>query len=123
MPQVKRSDSPSLRYLINHVTSHMNALQALSLNTSRHDLILNHLLLSVLDAETHREWELRTSKFQDIFPVTELVDFLEDKCKALELLQTNQPTGTTPSRHVHSSSTKVSHLPLCNLATQVQERT
>ena len=32
MPQVRKGDTSSLRQLINHVSSHMNGLQALSLN-------------------------------------------------------------------------------------------
>ena len=31
-PQVRKGDASSLRQLINHVSSNMNALQALSLN-------------------------------------------------------------------------------------------
>ena len=49
---VKKGDAPSLRQLINHVSSHMNALQALSLNVSVQDLMLNHLMLATLDTET-----------------------------------------------------------------------
>jgi len=33
MPQVRKGDESSLRQLINHVSSHMNALQALTLTT------------------------------------------------------------------------------------------
>ena len=38
LPPVKRGDVPSLRQLINHISSHMNALQALSLNVPIQDL-------------------------------------------------------------------------------------
>jgi hypothetical protein len=69
MPQIKTSDASSLRHLINHVTSHVNALQALSLNAPMQDLILNHLLLSTLDPEMYKEWELRAANQQDI-PLT-----------------------------------------------------
>jgi diphosphomevalonate decarboxylase len=41
MPQVKTSDASSLRQLINHVSSHMNALQALSVNVPVQDLTFN----------------------------------------------------------------------------------
>ena len=51
-PTVKKGDVPSLRQIINHVSSHMNALQALSLNVPVQDLMLNHLMLATLDAET-----------------------------------------------------------------------
>jgi hypothetical protein len=97
LPQVKRNDAATLRHLFNYVSSNMNAIQELSLKTSTHDLILNHLLLSVLDAETHKEWELQTSTQPDIPPTAEVIEFLEARCKALELLQANQSTGMTTS--------------------------
>jgi hypothetical protein len=39
MPSVKKGDASSLRQLINHVSSHMNVLQALSLNVPVQDLM------------------------------------------------------------------------------------
>jgi hypothetical protein len=54
-PQVKKGDASSLRQLINHVSSHMNVLQALSLNVPVQDLMLNHLMSVKLDNVTHRE--------------------------------------------------------------------
>jgi len=61
MPQVRKGDASSLRQLINHVSSHINTLQALSLNVPVQDLILNHLVLTTLDPEMQREWELITA--------------------------------------------------------------
>jgi hypothetical protein len=55
MPQVKKEVASSLRQVINHVSSHMNALQALSLNVPVQDLMLNHLILATRDGETQRE--------------------------------------------------------------------
>jgi hypothetical protein len=43
MPQVTKGDAFELHTLINHIHSHMNALQALSLNVPMQDLILNHM--------------------------------------------------------------------------------
>jgi len=45
LPQAK-GDASSIRQLMNHVSSHMKALQALSLNVSYQDLMLNHLMLA-----------------------------------------------------------------------------
>jgi len=58
MPPVQKGDASSLLQLISHVSSHKNALQALSLNVPIQDLMLNHLTLATLDKETQREWEL-----------------------------------------------------------------
>lgn len=83
MPQVKKGGSPSLRQLINHVSSHINALQALALTVPEQDLMLNHLMLITLGAETQREWELITASLADT-PTTELISFMEPRLKALE---------------------------------------
>jgi hypothetical protein len=61
MPQTKKGDACSLHSLINHVSIHTNALQALSLNVPIQDLILKHLMLSTLGADTQKEWELHTA--------------------------------------------------------------
>jgi len=66
LPQVKRGDASSIRQLINHVSSHMKALQALSLNVSFQGLMVNHLMLATLDPETQQKWELNTASRTDI---------------------------------------------------------
>jgi len=84
------------------------------------DLMLNHLLLSVLDSETHKEWELQTATQQDISTTATVIQFLEARCKALELLQASQSTSTTTSQQSSTSRFKVSQSSRCNLATQEQ---
>jgi hypothetical protein len=54
MPQVKKGDASSLRQLTNHVSSHMNALQALALNVPVQDLMLNYLMVATMD-KTHQQ--------------------------------------------------------------------
>jgi hypothetical protein len=61
MPSAKQGDAASLRQLINHVSSHMNAIQALSVNVPVPDLMLNHLMLATLDSNTHQQWEMNTA--------------------------------------------------------------
>jgi hypothetical protein len=66
MPPVKQGDASSLRQIINHVSSHINAIQALSLNVPVQDLMLNHLMLATLDNDTHQHWELNTASRAEI---------------------------------------------------------
>jgi diphosphomevalonate decarboxylase len=122
VPQVKKRDAPSLRQLINHVSSHMNALQALSLNVPVQDLMMNHLMLPSLDRETQREWELITSPRADTPTTAELITFLKSRCRALELLQTTQSprSVTAPSRPSASTGHKVSKHSYSIVATRVQ---
>ena len=121
MPQVRNGDASSLRQLINHVSSHMNALQALSLNVPVQDLMLIHLMLATLDPETQREWEFITASRTDTPTTAELVTFLESRCRALELLQTTQSLKVVPvtSRSSQSIGNKVSKS-YSNVATQLQ---
>ena len=109
MPQVKRADASSLRHLINHVSSHMNALQALSLDVPVLDLVLNHLMLATVD-DTQKEWELFTTTRADTPTLSELISFLESRCRALELIQTTQSLKTTPPHGLHSQQTRSADL-------------
>jgi len=90
MPQVKKGDASSLLQLINHVSSHMNVLQALTLNVPTQNLMLNHLVLATIDPDTQREWELNTASHEDTPTTAEFIAFLESRCRAFELLQTTQ---------------------------------
>ena len=84
-------------------------------------------MLATLDAETQREWELITASRADTPTTTELVTFLESRCRALELLQNIQSLKTTPttvrtsqvtghkvSKHTYSNVATQLHCPLCN---------
>ena len=118
----KKKGRPSLCQLINHVSSHTNALQALSLNMPVQDLMLNHLMLATLDGETQQERELITASRADTATSTALVTFLESRCRVLELLQTTQSlraTTATP-RSTQSASNKVSKPSYSNVATQLK---
>jgi len=106
MSQVRKGDASSLRQLINHVSSHMNALQALSLNVPVQDLMLNHLMLTTLDPETQREWELIAASRADTPTTAELVTFLESICRALELLKTTRLLKVDPNISQSSQVTR-----------------
>jgi hypothetical protein len=86
MPQVKKRHASSLRQLINHVSSHLKPLQAITLNMPIQDLMLNNLTLATLDGEMQREWKLIAASSADTPTTAELVTFLESRSRALELL-------------------------------------
>jgi hypothetical protein len=97
IPHVKKGDAPSLWRLFNHVSSHINALQALSLNVTVQDLMVNHLILASLDDQSQRDWELVTATRADIPISADLITFLETRCWALELIQSNQSVWALPA--------------------------
>ena len=109
MPKVRKGNQSSLRWLNDHVSSHMNALQALSLNVPVQDLMLNHLMLATLDPEMQRDWELINASRNNPTPAV-LVTFLESRCRAIELLQTTQSLKVFPniSRSSQITGNKVS---------------
>jgi len=117
---IRKGDASSQRQLINHVSSHKKALQALSLNVPVQDLVLNHLMLATLDPETQREWELSTASRTDIPTTAELVTFLESRCRALQLLQSSLKIVPATSRSSHSTRSKVSKPSYSNVASQLQ---
>jgi hypothetical protein len=121
MPQARKGDAASLRNLINHFSSTYNALEALQLPTNMQSLMSTHILLSALDPDTRKAWELRTASQEGIPTTTELLTFMEQRCKALELLPGQLTTNTTaPSKHTSSASgTKVSHMSR-HIATRLQ---
>jgi len=121
MPQVRNGGVSTLRQLCNHVSSHMNALKALSMNEPVQDLMLNDLSLATLDPETQREWELLTASRADTQTTAELVIFLESICRFLERLQTTLSMKVVPNnlRPSDSNGNKVSKT-YSNIATQLQ---
>jgi len=52
IPQLRKADASSLRELINHMSRHINTLQALSVNVTAQVLMLNYLMLATLGPET-----------------------------------------------------------------------
>jgi len=121
VPQVKKGDTSSMRKLINDVSSHMSALYALSLKVTIQDLMLNHLVLATLDAETQKKWELLMASRVDTPTTSELITCLVSKCRALELIQSTQSmkVTTAPSRSSPSTS-KASKHSYSNVANQLQ---
>jgi hypothetical protein len=116
----RRKGETSLRQLINYVSSHMNALQVLSVNVPFQDTMLNHFMLATLDAAT-RAWELITASRVHT-PTAEIITFLDSRCRSLEPLEATQSVKalTAPSRTSQSSSSKVSTPVYSNVETQVQ---
>jgi hypothetical protein len=107
MPQVKKGDDSSLCQLINHVSSHMNALEALSLNVPVQDLMLNLLMSATLKNDTHQHWKLLTASCAETPTTAKLITFLEARCRALELIQNKSPSTVTTNPRATTQLTKI----------------
>jgi hypothetical protein len=73
----------------------VNALQALSVNVTVQDLMLNHLMTATLDNETLQQWEQITTNRMELPTTAELITFLEARCRTLELIQNTQSMKVT----------------------------
>jgi len=80
------------------------------------------LILATLDPEKQREWDLNTASRTDIPSTTELMTFLESRCRALELLQLTQTLklSTSTPRSSYTMVSKVSKPSYTHVATKLQ---
>jgi len=85
-PVVARECPQSLRALLNHCKGNVNAIEALGLETPLHELIISQLYLEKVDSNTRKDWELRSTSQQPA-SLSEFLQFLEQRCHALELLK------------------------------------
>jgi hypothetical protein len=69
---------------------------------------INHKSYGVtLDGETHKAWELKTASSQEMASLDDILSFLENRCKALELFDTSQ-SGNTEKTSQAVNKSKVS---------------
>jgi len=122
MPHVIKRDASSLRKLMKYVSSHMNALQALSLNVYVQDLILNNLMPATIDPESQREWEFFTATRTFTSTTEVIVTFLESRYRTLQRIHITQAQKMAPvtSRSSHPTGSKVSKPSYSNVATQLR---
>lgn len=87
-PELQPNSHRSLRALIDHFNSHVNAIKALQLEVPLDQILLSQLLLNNLNTALVSEWEDKSKL--DTFPTfQQLIEFLERKCKVYELSSTN----------------------------------
>jgi hypothetical protein len=107
------------RRLINEVSSNTAAIEGLNTGVSSHEIILMEAILNSKKAHDRQDWEVRTAS-SDFPKLQNLIDFLESKCQALEVIDfgkisvANKPKSCTYSSgafntkraHVASVSSK-----------------
>lgn len=102
----------SLRGLLDGMTRHLRALEVLGQPVNYWDSLIIHLFSLKLDSFTRREWETEYSK-QDNTTLKKFTDFLYEKCKVLESIQSSQ---TLKNKNVSSGVRGLSasaHAPIC----------
>ncbi|XP_066258254.1 uncharacterized protein [Euwallacea similis] len=83
LPSAIKDSATNVRKLIDTVQQHKAALEKLKLPVDKWDALLNPIILSKLDERTNHEWE-RKQCHTESPTVNQLLDFLTDKCFALE---------------------------------------
>jgi hypothetical protein len=107
LPSVSKDSVADLRDLLNQLGSNLNAIEALDLETPLHEVLLSQLVLERIDEHSRKEWEVRTSS-QQFARLAELCEFLENRCRALELIKSTQSSKGTSSVNKHHDNSKQS---------------
>lgn len=71
---LKKESSVQLRMLVDTLSAHLKALEALGQTPDKWGALLFHLITSKLDASTRREWECEAAKLEEL-SVPILIDF------------------------------------------------
>jgi len=104
----------SRRALINQFQSNLNAIKALDLSIPLHEM-LSQILIEHVDEVTRKQWEIEAVS-QGVTELAAIIQFLEDKCQALELIRTSQHPRNNNSSGI-SKQTKhpyvATHLMCC----------
>lgn len=94
----KHINHGSLRRLLDCIQKHLRALKALKRLTEHWDDLMIHMITNRLDQATYREWELTIQK-GSILALEQLINFLSQRCRALEASQrVSKSTATSAAQ-------------------------
>lgn len=115
LPKYQHQSHASLRAIIDHCHSHVNALKALDFEVPLEELLLSQMVLSKLDTDLIGEWETQ-SQAEVVPSFKELTDFLERKCKLFELSTISAvpaAVSDTTIEHVRQAHANVEYQVIC----------
>lgn len=116
LPSMSKASANDLRALLNQALSNLNAIKALQLDVPLEELLVSQLILEKVDISIRREYEsIINSK---TFPtLQELCEFLETKCKSIEIVNSNLPKPSLtnikspiPHRHKYGAQVQQSYV-------------
>lgn len=88
----------AVRYLLDTTSNSLKSLQNMGVDTSSWDAIIVFIVISRLDTESMRQWELHLNTLGDELPTWEqLQDYLEHRIRSLEMVDTNASRPTQPA--------------------------
>ena len=104
LPAINKESTTDLRTLINQFQSNLNAIKALDLSISLHEVLLSQILIEHVDEVTGKQREMKAVS-QGMTELEAIIKFLEGKCQALERINASQHPRNNNSSGV-SKSTK-----------------
>lgn len=87
---VPRDSSKSLRFLIDHVSKNLRALNTLGEPTESWDTLVIHLVSAKLDNSTSFKWEEHKNSFEKSPTLKDFFQFLKGRADILESIQNNK---------------------------------
>ncbi|XP_062541492.1 uncharacterized protein LOC134209528 [Armigeres subalbatus] len=98
LPKITKESAVDLRRMIDICNKNVDALTNLNLPVvGLGEMVILNILTSKMDYETRKAWEL-VQKPGELPKYTNTLDFLNDRCKALEKIQTTAKTFTEPAK-------------------------
>lgn len=87
---VSRDSSKDLKFLIDHISKNLRALNTLGEPTASWDTLVIHLVTSKLDSSTNFKWEEHRSNFKRSPSLKDFFCFLKARANILESIQLNR---------------------------------
>ena len=103
LPSITKDNYTSYRKFIDHVRTHLRALENLEQPVEHCDALLIHLVSEKLDFFTRREWENKINQQDNLPRLEELLSFLSNRARTLELMNASRKTSNEDtSKNVQS---------------------
>src|ERR1700744_1320204 len=96
-PQVKFENHKAIKTLIDKSSEIVRALQVQGLPVNQWDVFLVHIIVSKLDSESHKQWELKLKK-DELPTFAALEEFLESRWQSLEMIDKTKYQSSTESQ-------------------------
>ena len=85
LPVINKESATDLRALINQFQSNLNAIKALYLSILLHEVLMSQILIENVE----KQWKMKAVS-QGITELESIIEVLEGKCQALELIHASQ---------------------------------
>ncbi|XP_067215691.1 uncharacterized protein [Linepithema humile] len=105
LPVLVREGHAELRQLLDTSLKHLRALKVLKRSTDKWDDLLVHIVTSKLAPATNKEWET-SLKSADVPTFKELIDFLSQRCRALEAIDRKPQLNASSNKPEKNASKK-----------------